>query len=37
MYSSMQEMAAANLAGTRIASIAGVGSEHVVADEASMA
>lgn len=33
MYSSMQEMAAANLAGTRIASIAGEGSEKVVADE----
>jgi len=33
MYSSMQEMAAANLAGSRIASIAGAGSEQVVADE----
>ena len=29
----MQEMAAANLAGSRIASIAGEGSEQVVADE----
>lgn len=37
MYSSMQEMAAANLAGSRIASIAGAGSERVVADEQSMA
>lgn len=33
MYSDMQQMAAANLAGSRIASIAGEGSEHVVADE----
>lgn len=33
MYSSMQEMAAANLAGSRVASIAGQGSERVVADE----
>jgi FKBP12-rapamycin complex-associated protein len=33
MYSSMQEMAAANLAGSRIASIAGGGSEQAVADE----
>ena len=32
MYSSMQAMAAENLAGSRIASIAGAGSEHVVVD-----
>lgn len=32
MYSSMQEMAAENLAGSRIASIVGADSEHVVVD-----